>query len=198
VGLALTTERLLRLYTSAPKAFWRHDVDVSLDAAVQMARFAELAGVKTTFAIMARGEFYNPFSYPGREAIFKIRECGHRLIPHVHYRIDGSESIYEAVEEDRGLWDQDYPGVFDLSLVCFHMPPKEVLWNRYEGLGEAHGFNHCHEPQWNGRYVSDSRREWTEEKEARVTNHMQVALHPEHWFGPDAVRLAHLPNPTKG
>lgn len=180
--LDLTTERLLHLYTKAPQAFWRHDVDVSLESAVKMARFAELAGVRTTFAIMARGEFYNPFSYVGREALYAIKACGHRLIPHVHYRDDGSESIYETVSEDCQLWDSDYPGMFDLSLVCFHMPPRVVLWNSYDGMGHHPAFEHAHGPKWLGKYVSDSRREWTEEKEALVDNSMQIALHPEHWF----------------
>lgn len=180
--LELTAERLLRLYTSAPHAFWRHDVDVSLAAAVKMARFAELAGVRTTFAIMARGEFYNPFSHVGRQAVFEIKECGHRLIPHVDYRADGSASIYEVVDEDKALWNCDYPGMFDLSMICFHMPPRQVLWNRYDGMGERAGFEHAHGPEWFGRYVSDSRREWTSEKEAMVADGMQIALHPEHWF----------------
>lgn len=178
----MTTERLLRLYTTAPNAFWRHDVDVNLDAATKMARFAQLAGVRATFAIMARGEFYNPFSYEGREAIFAIKECGHRLIPHVHYRVNGPGSIYETVDEDRELWDIEYPGMFDHDLVCFHMPPREVLWQSYDGMIGHAGFEHAHGPKWLGRYVSDSRREWTEEKEALVADDMQIALHPEHWF----------------
>lgn len=184
--LDLTTERLLRLYTEAPQAFWRHDVDVSLEAAVKMARFAELAGVKTTFAIMARGEFYNPFSHVGRGQLNEIRDCGHRLIPHVHYRADGSASIYESVEEDLSLWAHECPGMFDLSLVCFHMPPRVVLWQRYSGQGDHPAFEHAHGPQWLGKYISDSRREWTEEKEAQVGNDMQIALHPEHWFSTTA------------
>ena len=56
------------------------------------------------------------------------------------------------------------------------MPPKSVLWRDYSGFESAYA------RRWEGRYVSDSRREWTAEKEARVTNDMQIALHPEHWF----------------
>jgi hypothetical protein len=169
-----TQERLLRLYVTAPKAIWRHDVDVSLGAACKMARFAQLAGVSATFAVMGRGEFYNPFCLEGEDALREIHSCGHRLVPHVHYR--GGGDVYSTVDRDRCLWESMYPGVFDLSFVAFHMPPREVLWRTFEGFG------HAHEPQWQGRYVSDSRREWTAEKESRVTDDVQVALHPEHWF----------------
>jgi hypothetical protein len=169
-----TTERLLRLYVSAPLAWWRHDVDVSLGAATKMARFAQLAGVRATFAVMARGEFYNPFCLAGEDALREIHEAGHELIPHVHY-YGGSHPSF-TVDRDRAIWEAAYPGLFDLSTVAFHMPPREVLWQDYAGFEHAHGSG------WEGRYVSDSRREWGPEKEARVSNDMQIALHPEHWF----------------
>jgi hypothetical protein len=169
-----TQEHLLRLYVTAPRAFWRHDVDVSLDAATKMARFAQLAGASATFAIMARGEFYIPFCLAGEDALREIHELGHRLVPHVHYR--GNSDVRSTVDRDRALWETFVPGLFDLHFVAFHMPPAEVLWQDYPGFAHAHG------AEWRDRYVSDSRREWTVEKEARVTNDMQVALHPEHWF----------------
>jgi hypothetical protein len=170
-----TRERLLLLYTKAPQALWRHDVDVSLDAAARMARFAQLAGVKTTFCVMARGEFYNPFYGAGERALTEIVDAGQRICMHVDYRGDGDPRV--AVERDWALWTLAYPGLIDDSFLAFHMPPLNVIWKDFEG------FDHAHSSQWEGCYVSDSRREWSIEKEARVVNGMQIALHPEYWFG---------------
>jgi hypothetical protein len=153
-----TPERLLLLYTRAPGAAWRHDVDVSLTAASRMARFAQLSGAQCTFAVMARSEFYNPFSAEGEQALREIREAGHTLVPHVHFKQDGSDSIYETVDADRSLWENAYTGWFNLNFVSFHMPPRDLLWRDFNG------FDHAHASRWRGKYLSDSRREWTPEK----------------------------------
>lgn len=163
---------LLRLLTSAPKAFWRFDIDISLDAAARMARFAQVAGVRGTFYVMATSEFYNPFSGPGANAISAIHQAGHRLGAHVDYR---NGSVERLVHRDRAMLEAFFPGVFS-DAVSFHMPPKAVLWRDYEAFDSAYA------ARWEGRYVSDSRREWNAEKETRVTNESQVALHAEHWF----------------
>ncbi len=169
-----TQEHLLRLFTSAPGAFWRHDIDVSLSAAAKMARFAKLAGVQCTFYLMARSEFYNPFSDEGEDAVAEIIEAGHRIGLHVDYR---SGSVTEAVDRDRLLMIAGgYSDVVDPLLVSFHMPPRRVLWSDFPG------FTNAYASEWEGRYVSDSRRQWTEEKTALVGDGMQINLHAEHWF----------------
>lgn len=169
-----TTEHLLRLFTTAPGAFWRHDIDVSLPAAGKMARFAELAGVRCTFYLMARGEFYNPFSPEGERTVDDILTAGHRIGLHVDYR-DGS--VTEHVDQDRALMASGFgPGIIDPRLVSFHMPPSCVLWRDYTTFTSAYA------AEWEGRYLSDSRREWDETKDALVGDGMQISLHPEHWF----------------
>lgn len=166
-------ERLLRLYCTAPGAFWRHDIDVSLEAAVQMARFAQLAGVRATFYVMSVGEFYNPFSRAGAQALSAIHNAGHRIGLHCDYR---SGDVWHTVERQRRLLMGPYAEIIDPALVSFHMPPQDVLWRDFTE------FENAYASRWEGRYLSDARREWSLEKELRVANDMQIALHPEHWF----------------
>lgn len=169
-----TQERLLRLFTSAPGAFWRHDIDVSLAAAAKMARFAHLAGVQCTFYLMARGEFYNPFSDEGQDAVTEIVTHGHRLGLHVDYR---GGSVTSEIAGDRALMTAGgYGDIVDPLLVSFHMPPACVLWRDYTDFTSAYA------SEWEGRYVSDSRREWTDAKDDLVGDGMQISLHAEHWF----------------
>lgn len=167
-------ERLLRLFTKAPKAYFRHDVDVSLDAAVQMARFAQLAGIKSTFYVRVTGEEYNVFSLAGEHALERIADYGHRIGLHVDERCAASPLI--AWRQARRLVEAtDVP--IDVHAVSFHMPTAAVLWKDYDSFESAYA------RKWEGRYVADSRREFGPEKEALVQDGWQVGLHPEWWFG---------------
>jgi hypothetical protein len=165
-------ERLLRLFTKAPGAFWRHDVDVSLAAAVKMARFAQVAGVVSTFFLNPRCDFYNLFSREGEQAVAAILDAGHKLGVHVDYR-DGS--VMDRVSADRILATTGLGPVFT-ARVSFHMPPQRVLWADFDGFDSAYA------SEWENRYLSDSRRSFGPLKEATITEDMQVNLHPEHWF----------------
>jgi hypothetical protein len=183
-------ERLLSLLTKAPNAFWRFDVDVSLEAAAKMARFAQMAGVRGTFYVMLRGEFYNPFSRQGQRAVSELVGAGHRVGLHVDYRrYRGptppafwspaviTESVHQTVRHEKQLLNGSrLISLIDPASVSFHMPTSDVLWTDFSEFDSAYA------PEWKGRYVSDSRREWSDEKEAQITDQHQVCLHPEHWF----------------
>lgn len=159
--------------TRAPNAFWRHDVDLSLAAAEKMARFAQLAGITSTFYLMPRSEHYNLFSHEGEQALLTILANGHRVGIHVDHRTGSPKA---AVARDVALVDAGYPGTFTDRLVSFHMPRFSVLWHDFTEFSNAYG------KQWKNRYVSDSRGEWDDTKDERVADHMQISLHPEHWF----------------
>lgn len=139
-----------------------------------MARFEKVADVQATFCIMARSEFYNPFAPESAAMIREIYSLGHKLAPHVIYH-DGM-NLSATVEADRTLFRREYPGMFDPTFVCFHMPPKSVLWHDFDG------FDHAHASRWENHYLSDSRGRWSREKASKVANNMQVCLHPEYWF----------------
>lgn len=153
---------------------WRFDVDVSLEAAAKMARFAHLAGVLGTFYVMPVAEFYNPFSPAGAQALRAIHNAGHRIGLHCDHR---GGDVTQAVEKQHQLLlSYGYEGIVDPGLVSFHMPRPSVLWRDFEG------FENAYASRWEGRYTSDARREWDAGKEAMVRDDCQVALHAEHWF----------------
>lgn len=168
-----TQDRLLRIFTKAPGATWRFDVDVSLDAAARMAEFAQLAGIRGTFYVRATGDEYNPFSRNSARCLARINNAGHRL--GLHCDVNGRD-VRGVIRNDRHLFTQAYSGLFRLELVSFHMPDPELLWRDYAGFVSAYA------AEWKGRYLSDSRREFGPDKEALVSDEMQVCLHAEHWF----------------
>ena len=57
----------------------RHDVDLSLDAAVTLAELEAGAGAQATYFLMTRSVFYNLASPEGERALARLRELGHRV-----------------------------------------------------------------------------------------------------------------------
>ena len=63
----------------------RHDVDLSLDAAVRMAELEHDAGATATYFLMTESVFYNLDSSEGVAAIERLRALGHRVGLHAVY-----------------------------------------------------------------------------------------------------------------
>lgn len=157
-------DHLLRLFASAPTAFWRFDVDVSLPAARSLAELAQVGGIEATFCLMSRSGLYNLFSPEGRYTVETIANRGHRVVPHC--------LKLEHVIEDLALFDRAFPRCSD-PFVSFHMPGPDVLWQDFLG------FDHGHASRWQGHYLSDSRGEPLSRAPGSGD---QVALHAEWWF----------------
>lgn len=158
---------LLSLFRAAPNAFWRHDVDIDLTAAVSMARYAQVAGISSTFYLNPRSDFYNLFSRDGDYAINTILDCGHDIGLHCDYR-DGD--VPAVVKRDLELLEAaDVP----TRKVSFHMPSPAVLWQDFLTFQSAYA------SKWKGRYLADSRGQ---ELPRTPTDADQVNLHPEWWF----------------
>jgi hypothetical protein len=161
---------------------WRHDIDQSLTASLEMAEFEAQRGVRATFYVMARSPYYNPFSHHGIETINRIVQLGHRLGVHCDLNaqraeIIGRDEIMNAAHHEHDLLARLYPVGHNLS---FHCPPASVLWTNVLGFESAYA------PQWQGHYFADSRGAFLygdpEDSDVRP---LQINLHAE-WWWPDA------------
>ena len=75
----------------------RHDVDLSLSAAVRMAEVEADAGAWSTWFLMTRSVFYNLASEEGERAIERIRELGGRIAHHAVWPHVDLDDRFEAV-----------------------------------------------------------------------------------------------------
>jgi hypothetical protein len=144
----------------------RHDVDLSLDAAVRMAEIEAAAGAVSTYCLMKRSEFYNLEAASGQAAIERLRELGHRV---------GEHAIWPHVDGD---------GRFD-PVLAWHNPEPEYMREPVAGLVNAMA------PPWADVYRSDSNQRWRqgcphEELAAGVFERLQLLVHPEIWVYPGA------------
>jgi hypothetical protein len=141
----------------------RHDVDLSLDAALRLAELEAKAEAPATYFLMTRSVFYNLASPEGERALARLRELGHRVGLH-------------AVWPDAELDDR-----FD-GIVAWHNPDPEYMSAPVDGAVnamQAPFFDPEH-------YRSDSNQRWRhgcphEELAAGQFEWLQLLTHPEIW-----------------
>ena len=142
----------------------RHDVDLSLDAALALAELEAGAGAAATYFLMTRCEFYNLASPSGEAAIQRLREFGHRV---------GLHAVWPLVDRD----DRFDP------VLAWHNPDPEYMRAPVDGL-----VNVMTEP-WADVYRSDSNQHWRQgcphgELAAGAFERLQLLTHPEIWVYP--------------
>jgi hypothetical protein len=141
----------------------RHDVDLSLEAALAVAEVEAAEGAWSTWFLMTRSVFYNLASPEGELAIEQLRELGHRVAHH---------AVYPHVDLDER---------FD-PVVAWHNPDPEYMQAPIEGAVNAMAppfFDPEH-------YRSDSNQHWRhgcphEELAAGRFEWLQLLTHPEIW-----------------
>jgi hypothetical protein len=146
----------------------RHDVDLSLEAALEMAELEADEGAATTYLLMTRSVFYNLASTEGEAAIERFRELGHQV---------GLHAVYPAARlDDR----------FD-PVVAWHNPDPAYMTAPIDGAVNVMSEVYFDPPT----YRSDSNQRWRsgcphEELRTGRFPWLQLLVHPEIWVYPGA------------
>jgi hypothetical protein len=144
----------------------RHDVDLSLDAAMTLAELEEEEGASATYFLMTESVFYNLASSEGARTVVRLRELGHRV---------GLHAVYpHAVLDER----------FD-PVVAWHNPDPEYMTKPVPGAVNVMQEGYFDPPT----YRSDSNQRWRfgcphEELRAGRFPWLQLLTHPEIWAYP--------------
>ncbi len=141
----------------------RHDVDLSLEAALALAEVEAEAGAFSTWFLMTRSIFYNLDSAEGERAVARLRELGGRIAHH---------AVWPNVDLD---------GRFD-PVIAWHNPDPEYMTAPLEGavnVMESPWFDPDH-------YRSDSNQHWRHGCPHEQLAHgefewLQLLTHPEIW-----------------
>jgi hypothetical protein len=141
----------------------RHDVDLSLDAALQMAELEAESDVRTTYLLMTESVFYNLASHEGVHALERLRGLGHAI---------GLHAVYPNVALDDRLD----------PVVSWHNPEAEYMSKTIPGAINVYA-----EPYFDrATYRSDSNQHWRsgcphEELRGGGFPWLQILVHPEIW-----------------
>lgn len=143
--------------------FLRHDVDLSLAAAVEMAELESKLEVRTTYLLMTESVFYNLASKEGVAAIRRLRELRHWV---------GLHAVHPNVALDER---------FD-PVVSWHNPRPEYMAEEIPGAANAYGTRYF-TPE---NYRSDSNQHWRagcphDGLRAGAFPWLQILVHPEIW-----------------
>jgi hypothetical protein len=145
----------------------RHDVDLSLDAALRMAELEHAAEAGATYFLMTESVFYNLDSKEGVGAIARLRELGHRV---------GLHAVYPSAPADERF----------APVVAWHNPDPEYM---RAPLPDGR-INVMQDPWFDpATYRSDSNQHWRsgcphEELAAGAFPWLQLLTHPEIWAYP--------------
>lgn len=164
----------------------RHDVDVSLEAALEMAAFEAGLGVRSSYFVLLRSELYNPFAPSGQAALRRIRALGHEVGLHLDAAlVDGGLDALDAAAADECALLEGLLGA-PVRMISFHRPAKALLGLDRPLAGRAHAY----EPRFFSGigYCSDSRGAFRHgeplaQPAVAAGTAMQLLTHPIWWMG---------------
>jgi hypothetical protein len=143
--------------------FLRHDVDLSLEAALSLAELEQERGARATYFLMTESVFYNLDSGLGRDTLARLRELGHAV---------GLHAVHPRAQFDVR---------FD-PVLAWHNPNAEFVHDPVDGAVNVM------QPPWftRGKYRSDSNQHWREgcpheELRTGAFEWLQLLVHPEIW-----------------
>lgn len=168
------------------RLYLRHDIDVSVENAVEMAKLEADCSVESTYFVALNSPYYNLFNDTQVNRLCEIAELGHTIGLHVDERgayIDGFDSVSDALRSVYELLSEVVPIE---RVISFHMP-SQYDFNRTETVGEfVNAYSKTFTDGETVKYLSDSNRRW---REGCFCQHLedpehqsyQVLLHPIWW-----------------
>ena len=171
-----------RLQGGLPFVVLRHDIDISLRAALEIASVEHKFGVQATYFVSLNSPFYNALSCSNASLLQQLHQMGHEIALHVDLR-KYNDDYARALEEVHVL-SGFYPFV-NAQLVSLHSPIclDQRLITSYKELNNVYGPFLKNEMT----YISDSTGKWRYgyplDSEAFFSRKpIQLLTHPIWWI----------------
>lgn len=166
----------------------RHDIDLSIEAAVELAQIEADLGAEATFFVLLSSPVYNPIEREERDRLRRIESLGHEVGLHfsTHEYWPISDPPAEEAIETRVREEFDIVGQLvedPARAVSFHDPPEWVLDREFDAFESAYAPAYFSDMT----YIADSGQRWRETPPnvpvpPRPT---QLLSHPGLWGGED-------------
>jgi hypothetical protein len=101
----------------------RHDIDLDIDLAYEMAIIENSMGIKSTYFFLLSNNSYNLISDKNKKLLIKIRELGHKISLHFDMMI--YDNILEGFRREQEIFNQ----IFNekINIISIHRPKKDFL-----------------------------------------------------------------------
>lgn len=164
----------------------RHDVDFSLNIALEIAKIEAELGIKSTFFLNPHSDFYNLLEQSQSEIVKQIMALGHDLGLHFdapYHEISSELMLENAIKKDVQLLEIFFETT--IKAFSFHNPNSFELsceQDRYAGLVNCYSARFKNEVG----YCSDSNGIWRHENMLEVLLEggykcLQILTHPNWW-----------------
>lgn len=160
----------------------RHDVDLSLESALEIAKIEKRLEIQSTFFILFHSEFYNLFNVTSSNIIKKILHMGHKLGLHYNtsFIIQNDLDPTETINNEIKLMEQHFNT--RITAIAMHNPVinKKISMKLPNGIINADS----DEFKINRKYLSDSVQNWREGcfcHHIRKHDSMLILIHPIWW-----------------
>jgi hypothetical protein len=166
--------------------YLRHDIDVCLEEAIDMARVEAEMGVRATYFILINSPVYNPLSKDSIKLLKNILDNGHWIGLHVDPVLlpqDDNDIIEEFVASLIALYSSEIRLV---PAVSFHRPTENIIGVNFHKLISTYSERFFKKM----KYVSDSRGIWREGCPCKILENnvypqLQMLVHPIWWKSND-------------
>ncbi|MDB6097040.1 MAG: hypothetical protein JWM09_1318 [Francisellaceae bacterium] len=162
----------------------RHDVDFSLDYALEMAEIEFKNNIKSIYFVLTSSEFYNIHSVSNRRAMQQILKFGHEIGLHFDASIypENDQNLENYASNECNLIE-DIIG-HPLRFISFHRPPPKFLGLKYKFANRIntyqkkyfHDMGYCSDSTGIWRFGSPTENESFIKKQA-----LQLLTHPIWW-----------------
>jgi hypothetical protein len=138
-----------------PFVVLRHDIDISLWAALEIAYVEHELGIQATYFVPLNSPFYNTLSGPNAANLSQLYHMGHQIATHVDLKAYNGNCA-EALTEVEVL-AHFYPYI-NRQIVSLHSPTslQSILMDDFRQLKNVYGHSLKNEVA----YISDSTGHW--------------------------------------
>jgi len=164
-----------------PFLILRHDVDGSLEAALEMARLEKDLGVSSTYFVLFSHKLYNLLEKDALNTVKEILKCGHEV--GLHYEVESYESYGRGLEETLKKEVELLQYLLDVRVYSIACHNVSLCGDPFRDVDT--GYINASDPELCELYVSDSSRAWCLEDLSRLLSfscgRVQLLIHPFLW-----------------
>lgn len=164
------------------KIILRHDIDFSLENANRISFVEDSLGIKSTYFILLRSDFYNILSKSNFEIIRSLQKRGHKIGIHFDSSLYLDTNLVDGLNFEIDFFDHLFNE--PVEIIAPHRPDKIFLENTIS-LGDI---SHTYEKKFfkDIKYISDSTGRFRFDKPHEFilsgeNQSLQLNLHPIWW-----------------
>jgi hypothetical protein len=172
-----------RLTEGHPFVVLRHDVDISLRPALEIARLEYERGVQATYFVLLRSPFYNALSRSNAKIMLQIHQYGHQIATHLDLAAYDNDYTRALMEVE--IFSQFYPFI-NTRLISLHSASFDL---QHMPIALSQQLDNVYGPSVRGEttYISDSTGTWKfghplDYEAFKMQKPIQLLTHPLWWI----------------